>query len=185
MIRFIDSPLKGVYIIELNPLKDNRGYFERLFCKEEFSAIGFTKEIVQINLSHSVKRGTVRGLHFQQPPHAETKFIKCIKGSVFDVAVDIRKESPTFLHWYGIELSDANNKMVYLPEGFAHGFQTLEANTELLYFHSEFHDNQNERILNINDPILNLALPIEITDISERDRMQAFMIDPVAEMPVF
>jgi dTDP-4-dehydrorhamnose 3,5-epimerase len=185
MMNFIETPLKGAFIIEISPLKDHRGFFERMFCKKELSAIGFTKEIVQVNHSYTLKKGTVRGLHFQRPPFAETKIIRCIKGSVFDIAVDIRKESPTFLHWYGVELTEDNNKLYYLPEGFAHGFQTLQANTELLYFHSEYFNHQSEGALNFNDPILKLVLPLQITDMSERDRMHPFIVDPVYELPDF
>jgi len=182
-MNFFETPLKGSYIIEINPLKDNRGYFERLYCKKEMHVIGFTKEIIQINHSFSVKKGTLRGMHFQKPPYAEAKFIKCIKGSVLDIAVDIRMKSPTFLSWFSVELTENNNRMYYLPEGFAHGFQTLQENTELLYFHSEFYNPENEGAINYKDPILNLTLNHEITDISKRDSKQPFIIDPFAELP--
>jgi dTDP-4-dehydrorhamnose 3,5-epimerase len=185
MMVFTETPLKGSYSIELNPLKDNRGYFERLFCKKELSTIGFTKEIVQTNHSYTFKKGTFRGLHFQCPPYTETKIIKCIKGSIYDIAIDIRKGSPTFLHWCGVELTENNNKMLFLPEGYAHGFQTLQDNTELLYFHSEYYNPESEGGLNYKDPILKLVLPFEITDISERDNKHSFLLDPANELPNF
>lgn len=184
-MKFTKTPLHGAFIVNIEPAKDNRGLFERLFCKKELSAIGFTKDIVQINHSITVKKGTLRGLHYQRPPYAETKFVKCIRGSVFDIAVDIRKASPTFLHWYGIELTEENSKMFYLPEGFAHGFQTLQANSELLYFHSEYYNHQNEGALNYKEPFLRLVLPLEITDISDRDNTHPFLIDPLADLPIF
>jgi len=184
-MKFSETGLKGAYTIELNPLTDNRGLFERLFCKKELSAIGFNKEIVQINHSYTFKKGTLRGLHFQRPPYAEIKFIKCIKGSVFDVAVDIRKESPTFLHWFGVELAEDNNKMYYLPEGFAHGFQTLKSNTELLYFHTGYYNPGSEVGINYSDPFLDLKFPLKVTEISVRDKSHSYLSDPYTELPDF
>lgn len=184
-MKFTETPLKGAYIIDIEPILDNRGLFERMYCKKELSVIGFTKEIVQINHSYTIKRGTVRGMHFQKTPYAETKIIKCIRGSAFDLAVDIRKESPTYLRWYGVELTEDNNKMNFLPEGFAHGFQTLQANTELLYFHSEYYNPQNEGAINIKDPIIKLVLPLQISDISDRDNKYPFINDPATDLPNF
>ena len=131
-MNFTETPLKGSYIITINPIGDSRGWFARTYCKNEFLNIGHNKEWVQINHSFTSLKGTIRGLHFQQKPFTEIKLLRCIPGSVFDVIVDLRKDSPTFLKWFGIELSAENKKMLYIPEGFAHGFQTLENNTELI-----------------------------------------------------
>jgi len=168
-MKFITTTLKDLMIIEPEPFYDNRGYFGRIYCKNELKEIKYFKEIVQMNQSLTKKKGTVRGMHFQYPPYAEIKMIKCIVGSVFDVAVDIRKGSPTFLKWYGEILTAENMKMIYIPEGFAHGFQTLEDNCELLYLHTEFYNKNYESGLKYNDPRLNIKWPLKVTEISKRD----------------
>jgi dTDP-4-dehydrorhamnose 3,5-epimerase len=185
MMKFIESKIKGHYVIEVDQFRDTRGLFERIFCKQEFSAIGFHQEIVQINHSLSVKKGTVRGMHFQIPPFDEIKIIKCIKGSVYDIAIDLHKESSTFLKWQEVELTDENNKMVLIPAGFAHGFQTLRDNSELLYFHTGYYNPENERALNYMDPRLKLVFPLKISEISERDKCHPFINDPVNDIPFF
>jgi dTDP-4-dehydrorhamnose 3,5-epimerase len=182
---FKETPLKDVYIIENEPHHDNRGYFERLYCKNELLAIGLFKEIVQVNHSFSKKRGTLRGLHFQVPPSTETRIIKCIKGSVFDVALDLRKKSPTFLEWYGIELNAENNRMLFIPEGFAHGFQTLKSNTELLYFHTGYYNQSKEGAVNYSDPLFKIQIPLKVTEISERDKNHLYITDSETELPDF
>ena len=162
-------PIKGAYVIEPEPFEDNRGTFYRIFCEDEFKQIGFEKKFVQINHSQTFQKGTVRGMHFQRPPKSEIKIIKCIKGAVFDVIVDLREESSTFLHWHGESLSAENNKMMYVPEGTAHGFQTLENNSELLYFHTEFYTPEYEGGIRYNDPKIKILWPLEVKKISNKD----------------
>lgn len=174
-MKFTETKLKNLFVIELTPYKDDRGMFSRLFCKNEFKEINFLKDIVQINHSITKKTGAIRGLHFQHPPKSETKIIRCLKGSIFDVAVDIRKNSPTFLQWHGEILSGANMKSYYLPDGFAHGFQVLEENSELLYLHTEFYNPDYEGGLNYKDPALNIKWPLSTSDVSERDENFPFI----------
>ena len=131
------------------------------------------------------ERGTLRGLHFQVPPFTETRIIKCIRGSVFDVAVDLRKESPTFLKWFGLELTSEKNKMLFIPEGFAHGFQTLKSNTELLYFHTCYYNPLYEAAVNYSDPLFKIKFPLKVTEISDRDRSHSCISDPHTELPDF
>ena len=168
-MKFIDTDLKGLSIINLEPIKDERGEFQRIFCKNEFRNLNHKKEIVQINYSITKHKGTVRGLHFQYPPKAEIKMITCLKGKIFDVAVDIRRDSPTFLKWHGEILSENNKRMIYIPEGYAHGFQVLEDYSELLYFHTEFYSPENEGGIRYDEPQINIKWPSEITIVSKRD----------------
>jgi dTDP-4-dehydrorhamnose 3,5-epimerase len=173
--RFHSTPLEGLYVVERMLIKDQRGFFCRFFCAEEFKEAGFSKRIIQINHSHTIKKGAVRGLHFQYPPHAEAKIVSCLRGEVFDVAVDIRKRSPSFLKWHGEILSAANQRSLLIPEGFAHGFQTLTENCELIYLHSEPFHAEAEGGLHVNDPNLGILWPIAITEISDRDRVHPFI----------
>ena len=166
---FTETALKGSYIISLKPFVDERGWFARTYCKNEFAAIGHDKEWVQMNHSFTAEKGTVRGMHFQHPPFTEIKMVRCIAGAVMDVIVDVRKDSPTFLQHVVVELSAANKQMIYIPEGFAHGFQTLEENTELIYHHSEFYKSGVEGGLRYNDEILNINWPLPVINVSERD----------------
>lgn len=168
-MNFIPTPLKGSYVIELSPVTDSRGWFVRTFCKNEFSKIKHTREWVQMNHSFTKSKGVVRGMHYQLPPHEEIKMVRCIAGAVYDVIIDIRQDSETYLRWFGTDLSAANKKMLYIPAGFAHGFQTLEENTELIYHHSEFYSPGSEAGIKFNDPAVNIKWPLHITDISERD----------------
>ena len=167
---FHPTSLEGLYVVERMPIKDQRGFFCRFFCAEEFKEAGFNKCIAQINHSLTIKKGAVRGLHFQYPPHAEAKIVSCLQGEIFDVAVDIRKGSPTFLRWHGEILSAENMKMMYIPEGFAHGFQTLKENCELLYLHTEFYSPEYEGGVRYNDPLIDISWPLEVRDVSERDK---------------
>jgi dTDP-4-dehydrorhamnose 3,5-epimerase len=160
--------LNGAYIIEPNKQYDSRGSFSRVFCQEELSNI-FDGNIVQINHSITSKKGSVRGLHFQYPPSSEIKMVKCIKGSVFDVIVDIRENSTTFLQWFGTVLSAENMRMLYIPKGFAHGFQTLEEDIQMLYMHSEVYAPENEGALNVLDPRLAIEWPLPLGGLSRRD----------------
>jgi len=168
-MKFIETNLKNLYIIEPELLKDERGLFYRVFCRNELKEIEHVKEIVQINQSLTKKKGSLRGMHFQYPPKAEIKIVKCLYGSVFDVAIDLRKNSSTLLQWHGEVLSAENKKMIYIPEGFAHGFQTLENNSELLYLHTEFYSPKYEGGIRYNDPRINIKWPLEISYISNRD----------------
>lgn len=172
---FEELSLHGAFIINLEVKEDERGWFSRTFCKNEFCDIGLEKEWVQINHSFSIKAGTLRGMHFQYNPNSETKMIRCISGKIYDVIIDIRKNSPTFLQWIGIELSEQNKKTLYIPEGFAHGFQTLSDNSEIIYHHSNFYNPSNEGAINYNDPLLNITWPLKISEISERDTKHDFI----------
>lgn len=169
-MNFTETEIAGLYIIKLEPFQDERGSFYRVFCEKEMKKINHNKRIIQINHSLTKKKGSIRGMHFQYPPKAEIKIIKCLKGSVFDVAIDLRKNSPTFLKWHSEILSKENLKMMYIPEGFAHGFQTLDKNSELLYLHSEFYDPNYEGGIHYNDPKVSIEWPLDITDVSERDK---------------
>lgn len=164
-----DLPLSGLKQLQRRRLGDHRGFLERLFCSDELAAMGWQKPIVQINLTHTREQGAVRGMHFQHPPHAEMKVVTCIRGEVWDVAVDLRRGSPTFLNWHAQRLSSDNLTAMLIPEGFAHGFQTMTEDVELLYFHSAVHVPEAEAGLNPRD--LNLAIdwPLPIKKISERD----------------
>ncbi len=169
-----NTPIKDLYVIKLNPFIDNRGYFERLFCDKEIEPI-LKKPIKQINHSVTKKKGSIRGMHYQLPPMAETKIIKCIKGSIFDVAVDIRKNSPTYLKWHGEVITEDNDKMFLIPEGFAHGFQTLKDNVEIIYFTTEYYDAEHEKGVRYDEPAVNVLWPLRITIISEKDKNLPFM----------
>ena len=169
-MRYNETEIKGLFTIEVEPFQDHRGKFYRVYCKNELKSIGYSKELVQINQSLTKKKGAIRGMHFQYPPKAETKIVKCLKGSIYDVVIDLRNQSPTYLNWHSEILSADNMKMLYIPEGFAHGFQTLEDNSEVLYFHTEFYSPDYESGIRYDDPKINIKWPLEITDISERDK---------------
>ncbi len=169
------APLAGLKTIIRKPFEDSRGSFARMFCARELAELGLSKPIVQINHSITRKRGAVRGLHFQYAPHAEAKIVSCLRGSVFDVAVDLRPDSPTFLKCHGTVLSAANRTAYCIPEGFAHGFQTLEEDAELLYLHTEYYEQPMEGALNVSDPRLGIAWPLPFSEISDRDRNHPFL----------
>lgn len=166
--------LEGAFIIKPNSYCDERGEFSRLFCKNDFSQF-FENDILQINHSLNYKKGTFRGFHFQKPPYSEEKIIKCVNGSVADIIIDLRKNSKTFLKTHTEVLSKKNRKTIFIPKGFAHGFQTLEDNTELIYFHSEFYNPNKEYSLNYKDPLLKIDLPLEISKISSKDENIEFL----------
>lgn len=179
MARFAieSTTLAGLRIVERQPIGDERGFLNRIYCEIELGDLGFKDGIVQINHSLTRRSGTVRGMHFQVPPHAETKLVSCIRGAVFDVAVDLRKGSSTFLQWHGDVLSGENNRAFLIPQGFAHGFQALEENCELLYLHSAAYEPGAEGGLNIADPRLDISWPMPVSDLSERDRTHAMLGD--------
>lgn len=172
---FNPTPLQGSYEIELNLSEDSRGRFGRFFCKNEFDEIGHSKEWVQMNHSFTKTKGTVRGMHFQLPPHSEIKLVKCISGVVFDVIIDLRKSSPTFLQSFGTELSAKKKNMLYIPEGFAHGFQTITENCELIYLHSEYYQPKAEAGIRFDDPLIDLKWPITISELSEKDKNHPYL----------
>lgn len=169
-MEFVETPLQGLYVIHPRILQDNRGLFARTFCKNEFSSIGFHQEFVQFNHSFNKTRGTLRGMHFQHPPYAETKLIRCIQGEVYDVAVDLRRDSPTYLQHFGVILSAENMCSVLIPEGFAHGFQTLTDNATLIYHHTQFYTPQADAGIRHNDPALNIVWPLSVINVSEKDK---------------
>ena len=169
-MKFIEAPLSGAYVIELEPFRDDRGLFARTFCQEEFGQKGLYKHIVQINHSVTRKKGAIRGMHYQYPPACEAKLIRCVQGGVFDVMVDLRADSPTFRHHHGVELSKDNMRMVFIPEGFAHGFQTLTDEAELVYHHSASYAPRCERGLRFNDPALAINWPLPVSAISPKDQ---------------
>lgn len=171
----INTPLIGTYLIHRKKIGDSRGFLSRFFCREEFESIGFKKSIYQINHTFTNKKGSVRGLHFQYPPYAETKIVSCISGEIFDVAVDLRKNSPTFLQWYGVVLSKENQTSFLIPEGFAHGFQALTNCCELIYLHTAPYVKNFESGLNILDPVIDIKWPLPIRDLSERDKKHNFI----------
>lgn len=172
-----DTSLRGLKLIQRKPIADSRGYFERLFCADELKPIINGKDITQINHTMTANRGTVRGMHFQYPPHAEIKFVSCLRGEVFDVAVDLRTNSPTFLQWHAEILSADNHKTFLIPEGFAHGFQTLTEDCEMLYCHTASYHPGAEGGLNANDSRLAIKWPLPITEQSPRDLARAFMAE--------
>jgi dTDP-4-dehydrorhamnose 3,5-epimerase len=165
----LDTPLQGLKLIRRKPIGDHRGYLERMFCAEELQSLIPGKGVLQVNHTLTAKRGTVRGLHFQLPPYAETKFVSCLRGEVFDVAVDLRQGAPTFLHWHAEILSNDNHRTLLIPEGFAHGFQTLTEDCELLYFHTAVYQPSAEGGLHPQDPRLDIRWPEAVLDLSSRD----------------
>jgi dTDP-4-dehydrorhamnose 3,5-epimerase len=156
---FRETSLKDVFIIEPERIEDERGFFARAWCKKEFEAHGLNPCVVQINLSFSKKRSTLRGMHYQGVPHQEAKLFRCIRGAIYDVIIDLRPASPTYLKWIGVELTADNRKMLYVPEGFAHGYQTLVDNTEVLYPVSQFYSPESERGVRWNDPTFGIEWP--------------------------
>lgn len=166
---FTPTPLGGNYLISVNAFSDNRGWFSRYFSKERFDSIGHKAEWVQMNHSFNIRKGTIRGLHFQAGPAKETKLVRCIAGALWDVVVDLRKDSPTYLQSFGQMLSAQNKIMMYVPEGFAHGFQTLTDDCELLYCHTAYYSKDFEGGLRYDDPVLGIQWPEPVSVISERD----------------
>jgi dTDP-4-dehydrorhamnose 3,5-epimerase len=174
MSRFdvLTTPLPGLLVVQRLCNEDERGYFSRFFCSEELAAHGFNEPIAQINQTLTLRRGAARGLHFQRPPHAEDKFVSCLRGKVWDVAVDLRCNSPTYLHWHAEILSEQNRRSLLIPRGFAHGFQTLQDGCELFYLHSRPYHPAAEGGLNMTDPALSIVWPLPFTDLSDRDAKQ-------------
>lgn len=168
---FID----GVFTALLSPFSDDRGSFVRMFCMDEIKAIGFDKNIVQVNHSVNALKGTFRGFHYQIPPFSETKIIRCIRGEVLDIVIDVRKNSPTFLKSFAINLSSENNTMIVVPDGLAHGFITLCDQSELVYFHTDFYKPGFEGAIRYNDPAFDVKLPFDPVVISDKDKSYPFI----------
>lgn len=172
---FIQTSIDGLYILDRTKIKDSRGFFFRVFSKSELETIGLKKDLVHINFSHTDVKYSTRGLHFQYPPYMETKIVTCLNGAVFDVAVDLRKNSPTFLKWFGTILSSENNRSLFIPEGFAHGFQVLSENSELIYLHTEKYVKESEGGLHVLDPAIGIGWPEEPIGLSNRDSSFGFL----------
>ncbi|WP_198266394.1 dTDP-4-dehydrorhamnose 3,5-epimerase [sulfur-oxidizing endosymbiont of Gigantopelta aegis] len=167
--KFNALSLAGAYLIEQQPMSDQRGYFSRFYCAEEFKSIGLEQAIAQMNVSYTGKKGSIRGMHFQYPPQSETKIVTCLQGEIFDVIVDLRKNSDTFLQWHGEKLSAKTPRSLYIPAGFAHGFQTLSDDCQLLYLHTEAYAPGAEGALNVMEPQLAIPWPLPISEISQKD----------------
>ncbi|MBI3898540.1 MAG: dTDP-4-dehydrorhamnose 3,5-epimerase [Gammaproteobacteria bacterium] len=168
-MKILHTALPGVLVVEAVPIADDRGAFTRLYCERELASIIGDRRIVQINHSRTAKIGAVRGMHYQHPPHAEMKLVRCLKGRVWDVAVDLRAGSPTFLQWHAEELAPGNARMMVIPEGCAHGFQVLEPDSELLYLHTAFYTPEAEDGVSCNDLRLGITWPLPVADLSRRD----------------
>lgn len=164
------TAISGVSLVQAAPRNDDRGQFYRAFCIHELSSMIGDRRIEQINISRTSSVGAIRGMHFQRPPHAEMKLLRCIKGKVWDVAVDLRRNSNTFLKWHAVELSAENCTMIVIPEGCAHGFQVLESQSELLYLHTASYSSESESGVGFDDPSLSICWPLPISDISNRDK---------------
>ena len=168
---FEETRLKGAFVITIEKIEDKLGFFARSWCKKEFEFHGLVSTIVQSNLSFNKKAGTLRGMHYQVAPFEETKLFRCTKGVIYEVIIDLRVGSPTYKQWIGVELTEHNYKMLYVPEGFAHGFQTLKDNTEVIYHVSQFYSQEHERGIRWDDPFFNIEWPeAEERIISEKDR---------------
>lgn len=168
-MKVLPTPIAGVFVVETKPFRDGRGFFYRSFCNHELSSVLQHRTIYQMNVSCTEIRGAIRGLHFQYSPDAEMKLVRCLQGLIWDVALDLRCGSPTFLQWYGIELSSKNTSMMVIPEGCAHGFQVLEERSEVLYLHTAAYNPKSEGGIRYNDSALSIVWPMTVTDISERD----------------
>lgn len=169
-MKFTQNLLNGAYIIELEKREDERGFFARTWDEKEFEAYGIYRRPVQTNMAYSRKKGTLRGMHYQVGPYQESKLIRCTKGAIYDVIIDLRPDSSTYKKWFGVKLSEENHKMLFLPEGFAHGFLTLKDNTEVSYQVSAFYNFESERLVRFNDPAFKIKWPSKVIVISEKDK---------------
>jgi len=169
-MRFVETALAGAFVVEIEPIEDERGSFARTFSRDEFEAHGLSTDIAQCSISFNKKRGTLRGMHFQGEPYGESKLVRCIRGSIFDVIVDLRPESATYRRWFGIDLTPANGRMLYIPMGLAHGFQTLEDTTEVAYQISAPYRPTHADGVRFDDPAFGIEWPLEVTVVSARDR---------------
>jgi dTDP-4-dehydrorhamnose 3,5-epimerase len=168
---FNETPIEGLYRIKGSATVDNRGEFYRIFDAEQYENIGLSNPIVQINYSINHKKGTVRGMHYQNSTYSEDKIVTCVKGKIFDVAIDLRKNSPTFLKWHGEILDSSSKTGLFIPKGFAHGYQALCDNCEILYLHSNYYNKSHEGGINPLDPSIKIQWPLNISELSDRDRL--------------
>jgi dTDP-4-dehydrorhamnose 3,5-epimerase len=168
-VQFHPTALCDVWLIHLEPVRDNRGFFARTFCVDEFSARGLEINYPQHSVSHSVRKGTLRGMHYQREPHSEVKLVRCLKGAIWDVIVDIRKDSPTYRRWQAFELSGSNNRQIYIPKGFAHGFQTLSDDAEVSYLISEPYIPESASGIRHDDATFKITWPLPVITISKKD----------------
>jgi dTDP-4-dehydrorhamnose 3,5-epimerase len=173
-MKYTPLKIKDACVVDLEPHGDSRGFFSRVLCQKEFEGQGLDKRVVQINNSYNRYKGTLRGLHYQLPPSMETKLVRVVRGALWDVIVDMRQDSPTFMQWDGVELTAENRRMIYVPNGCAHGIITLEDHTEMLYFVSEYYDPSNERGGKWDDPKYGIKWPIEPKIISEKDQKNPY-----------
>lgn len=167
---FNETKLSGAYVIEIEKKEDERGFFARTWDKEEFCTRGLESKVIQSSISFNKKKGTIRGMHYQIEPYEEVKYVRCTRGKIFDVIIDLRKNSKTFKKWISVELSSTNHKMLYIPKGFAHGFQTLEDNTELHYDITEIFNSECSRGYRWDDPVFGIKWPTNVSEISKRDK---------------
>lgn len=167
---FTKTKLEGAYIIDVEKREDERGFFARTFCANEFAEAGLEDKFVQANMSFNYKKGTLRGMHFQKAPYQEDKLVRCTKGALFDVIIDLRKDSPTFKQWIGVELTEENRRALFVPKGFAHGYITLEDNTEINYMVTQFYTPAADSGVRFDDPVFGIEWPVEITSVSEKDK---------------
>ncbi|MCL5062106.1 MAG: dTDP-4-dehydrorhamnose 3,5-epimerase [Nitrospirae bacterium] len=168
-MKFIETKLKGAYVIELEPIEDERGFFARSFCKKEFEKHGLNSHIVQCNISYNRKKGTLRGMHYQIAPYEEAKLVSCMRGAIYDVIIDLRKDSATYCQWIAVELTAKNYRMLYIPKDFAHGFQTLKDNTVVFYQMFEFYHPECAGGVRWNDPTFGIDWPLSVKIISKKD----------------
>jgi len=169
-MKFTETPLRGAYVIDVDKIEDQRGFFARIFCVNEMNALGMETSIVQINMSHNLRKGVVRGMHFQVDPAPEAKLMRCIRGSIYDVIVDMRPDSPTFREWFGVELSAENRRALYVPPHFAHGYQALEDGSEVFYPTTGVYTPACERGLRHDDPAIGIRWPLPPSEISAKDQ---------------
>lgn len=168
-MKFTETNISGAYVIDLEMQSDDRGFFARVWCQKELEKLGLNSSIAQCNISYNKRKGTVRGLHYQKSPFEEIKMVRCIQGAVFDVVVDLRRDSPSYLQYFSVELSAKNRRALYVPKGCAHGYQALEDDTEVIYFCSEFYHPKSETSVRWDDSAFNILWPEVVTEISEKD----------------
>jgi dTDP-4-dehydrorhamnose 3,5-epimerase len=167
---FAETQINGVHVVELEPIRDDRGFFSRVWCRQEFADRGLNPDLVQCSISFNFRKGTLRGMHLQARPHREAKTVRCTNGAIYDVVIDLRRDSPTFMQWTAVELSAANRKMLYIPEGLAHGFLTLADNSEVFYQMSDYFAAESGRGVRWNDPHFRIHWPIPVEVISPKDQ---------------
>jgi dTDP-4-dehydrorhamnose 3,5-epimerase len=169
-MKFTETKLKGAFVVEIEKLSDERGFFARSWCRKEFETHGLASRVVQANVSYNRRRGTMRGMHYQIAPYQESKLIRCTRGAIYDVIIDLRPDSPTYKQWTGVELTADNYTMFFVPQDFAHGFETLTDNTEITYQVSQFYTPGSEKGIRFDDPAFNIQWPLEVAVLSDKDR---------------